>query len=172
MWPSPLASNSNQRALNDRSSFSTTLVDASMMWGTPVARDDQKSPDAHMAMKARMGGNRTEATSLTGQAKMWSTPRASMNENRTGKPAPSHGVSHGRTLAGDASLLSATTSTDGETGSPAADLNPRFVAALMGVPWSWLTPSTSAAMDWSRWLLLMRCAYLQSEQPMDNRGAA
>jgi hypothetical protein len=40
-----------------------------------------------------------------------------------------------------------TTPTDGPTGSSKADLNPRFVAALMGVPWDWLTLSTSAATD-------------------------
>ena len=146
------------------------------MWGTPVARDDQKSPEAHLAMKARMGGNRTAVTSLTVQAKlwptprahdgssgstahsssdfrptlkqyaqtMWPTPRASMNENRTTKNAPSHGVTHGLTLAGEASRQAQTTSTDGNNGSPRADLNPRFVAALMGLPWDWLTPYTSA----------------------------
>ena len=43
--------------------------------------------------------------------------------------------------------LDPTTPSDGNDGSPKADLNPRFVAALMGVPWDWLTPSTSAATD-------------------------
>jgi hypothetical protein len=40
--------------------------------------------------------------SLEGLARQWSTPRASPNENRNTKPAPSHGNGHGRTLAGDA----------------------------------------------------------------------
>ncbi|MDG2339391.1 MAG: hypothetical protein P8N94_15625 [Gammaproteobacteria bacterium] len=31
----------------------------------------------------------------------WPTPRASPNENRTTKPAPSHGKTHGRVLAGE-----------------------------------------------------------------------
>ena len=117
------------------------------MWGTPVARDDQKSPEAHLAMKARMGGGRTEATSLTVQAKMWPAPRASMNENRTSRNARSHGTTHGLTLAGEASRHDRTTGTDGNNGSPKADLNPRFVAALMGLPWDWLTLSTSAETD-------------------------
>lgn len=43
-------------------------------WGTPVAQDDQKSPDAHLAMKERMGGGRVEPTSLTVQSKIWATP--------------------------------------------------------------------------------------------------
>lgn len=87
--------------------------------------------------------------SLVDQAlmKQWPTPRASMNENRTGKDAPTYGVTHGRTLAGAASLHVPTTTPDGSTGLPRADLNPRFVAALMGLPWDWLTPYTSAATD-------------------------
>lgn len=47
----------------------------------------------------------------------------------------------------------AMTPTDGDSGSPQADLNPRFVEALMGVPPNWLTPSTSVEMDsFRRWL--------------------
>lgn len=117
-----------------------TAGNGSGLWGTPVARDDQKSPEAHMAMKARM--DRNTATSLTVQAKMWPTPRASMNENRTTQDAPSHGKTHGRTLAGTASHHAPTTTTDGPSGMV---LNPRFVEALMGLPNGWLTPSISAA---------------------------
>ena len=91
-----------------------------------------------------------------------------MNENRTGKPAPSHGQGHGETLAGTAKVWptpkatdasratpgdlrrntpgrqAVTTSTDGSGGSPTVDLNPFFVATLMGLPMDWLTLSTSA----------------------------
>lgn len=148
-WPTPTGMDSRSSGGNPTTTgtHGTTLTDAtvrSAMWGTPVARDDQKSPEAHLAMKARMGGNRTAVTSLTVQAKMWPTPRASMNENRTTGRAPSHGVTHGRTLAGEASHQAPTIMPDGSTGSPRADLNPSFVAALMGLPWDWLTPSTSA----------------------------
>jgi hypothetical protein len=105
-----------------------------------------------------------------------------MNENRTTQHAPSHGVTHGQTLAGSANAylaqhwptpttkdtnlvtselnpdgkhgmelrraaghfhLAQTTGPDGKPGQPQADLNPRFVAALMGVPQDWLTPYTS-----------------------------
>jgi hypothetical protein len=39
---------------------------ARMLWPTPVAKDDGKSPEAHLAMKARMkGGPRNTITSLT-----------------------------------------------------------------------------------------------------------
>ena len=105
-----------------------------------------------------------------------------MNENRTTQHAPSHGVTHGRTLAGSANAhmstmwptpttkdtnlvtselnpdgkhgmelrrraghfhLAQTTEPAGNDGQPRADLNPQFVAALMGVPKDWLTPYTS-----------------------------
>ena len=90
-----------------------------------------------MAMKARM--NRNTATSLTVQAKMWLTPRAA--EGSRG-----HDVQHG-TGGPSLGLLVRTTTTDGTSGEPKADLNPRFVAALMGVPWDWLSPCTSVETD-------------------------
>lgn len=40
-----------------------------------------------------------------------------------------------------------TTTTDGSDGELKADLNPRFVAALMGVPWDWLSPCTPVETD-------------------------
>jgi len=48
------------------------------LWPTPVANDDNKSPEAHMAMKARMkGGPRHTITSLQVAAKMWPTVKGS-----------------------------------------------------------------------------------------------
>lgn len=147
-------------------------------WGTPVARDDQKTPEAHLAMKARMGGGRTAITSLTVQAKAWPTPRASMaytaddsassNPNSGGDglvstaknwPTPTAHDAEGQgfddTNLHNAGLQHATTTTDGSTTSPPADLNPRFVEALMGVPPGWLTPCTSVETAlYRRWLRL------------------
>jgi hypothetical protein len=47
-------------------------------WPTPVANDDNKSVEAHLAMKARMGGGRKEITSLQVmvQTAGWPTPMA------------------------------------------------------------------------------------------------
>ena len=112
------------------------------MWGTPVARDDQKSPEAHMTMKARMG--RREPTSLTVQAKMWPTPRASEGFRGTDPPHGTGGPSLRQVATGIASHHDPTTSTGGLNGKV---LNPRFVEALMGLPNGWLTPSTSVATD-------------------------
>jgi hypothetical protein len=117
------------------------------MWGTPVARDDPKSPEAHLAMKDRMGGGRTEPTSLTVQVKMWPTPRASEMHRGSDPDRGPGGGSKGLKHHAEGFRPVPTTPLDGDDGSPKADLNPRFVAALMGVPWDWLTPFTSEATD-------------------------
>src|SRR5690606_2086238 len=104
----------------------------------PAARDDQRSPEAHLAMKARMpGGERTEVTSLTVQAKMWPTPVARNAKGRAGanRNSPELPDLVQRGPQGE------TTPTDGKSGSPKVDLNPRFVESLMGLPQGWLTPS-------------------------------
>lgn len=47
----------------------------SLYWPTPVANDDQKSPEAHLRMKTNMkGGPRTQPTSLNVVSKIWQTP--------------------------------------------------------------------------------------------------
>ena len=65
---------------------------ASSSWPTARATDGTK------------GGQPREKTfgGLAPAAAMWPTARASYNENRTTQDAPSHGVTHGRTLAGAA----------------------------------------------------------------------
>lgn len=95
----------------------------SSLWPTPVANDDNKSPEAHMAMKARMpGGPRKTITSLNVMVKaiereqyreLWPTPTA----NRW-----SGLQSHGRNL-----ILGL--------------LNPRWVEWLMGFPIGWCDPN-------------------------------
>lgn len=54
------------------------------LWPTPVANDDNKTPEAHLAMKQRMGGNRTAITSLNVKVKAessnWATPAAKDQE--------------------------------------------------------------------------------------------
>ena len=72
-----------RRTLGSGSSDSGFTTDDSARWPTPVAQDDNKSPEAHLAMKARMGerdgsnANRTAITSLNVMAKAWPTPAAS-----------------------------------------------------------------------------------------------
>jgi hypothetical protein len=79
-------------------------------WATPVANDDNKSVEAHLAMKKRMGerdgsnANRTAITSLQVQAQLASGPPSTSSPAGTEK----HGA-----------------------------LNPRFSLWLMGYPAEW-----------------------------------
>ena len=57
-------------------------------WPTPVSNDDNKSVDAHLAMKKRMGGNRTAITSLqvlsnASELASWPAPNCDDPNNAT-----------------------------------------------------------------------------------------
>lgn len=78
---------------------------------------------------------------------LWPTPLASIGDNSTKRLLPKTDRStYAVTLAGVAgsvfnrlhSLPSPETLTDGSDGSPMVDLNPAFVATLMGLPADWL----------------------------------
>jgi DNA (cytosine-5)-methyltransferase 1 len=83
-----------------------TAANDAGLWPTPVAHDDGKTPEAHMAMKARMkGGPRHKPTSLTVMVKgiergMWPTPCARDHfpahkpEYIEAKRAQGHGMSN------------------------------------------------------------------------------
>jgi hypothetical protein len=64
-----------------RSSELPIFESASSLWPTAVAKDDGKTPAAHLAMKQRMGerdgtgANRTAITSLAVKVQQWPTPR-------------------------------------------------------------------------------------------------
>lgn len=114
-------------------------------WPTPVANDDNKSPEAHMAMKARMkGGPRHTITSLQVMVKAeaqgkWPTPRSSPQENRATKPTPTQEAGkHGRYLASEANRH--TTDAPWAPGE-GGNLNPDWVEALMGLPIGWTAPA-------------------------------
>jgi len=96
-----------------------------------------------MAMKARM--DRNTAKSLTVQAKMWGTPRAS-DAARGSDPVRKNDKAGAPTLKSQSIAFphDPTTTTGGSNGKV---LNPRFVEALMGLPNGWLTPSISAVTD-------------------------
>ncbi len=68
--------------------------------------------------QGRTPDGRKVQVGLSNAAKLWPTPRASPNENRNTRPAPSHGKTHGRTLAGDAVSWPTPRATDGSNGGP------------------------------------------------------
>jgi hypothetical protein len=80
-WQTPRASEGEKGGPNARDSagtphLSSQAVTWGNMWPTPVVLDDNKSPEAHLAMKARMkGGPRKAITSLQVMTKLWPTPQ-------------------------------------------------------------------------------------------------
>jgi hypothetical protein len=93
---------------------------------------------------------------------MWGTPRAADAAKGSDPPHGNGGQTGLKQQL--ASHLAAVTTTDGKRGSPQADLNPFFVAALMGLPWDWLTLSTSEVTDSCRAALQKPSADLPNEQ--------
>src|SRR6516225_2075223 len=78
-WP-PSGTTSNGKAFRRLPSVRPISAGGSSLWPTPVAQDDNKSPEAHLAMRQRMkGGPRKTITSLNVMVKatergMWPTP--------------------------------------------------------------------------------------------------
>jgi hypothetical protein len=124
---------------------------ASGLWPTPVAHDDGKTPEAHLAMKARMkGGPRQTITSLNVMVKaiergMWPTPRATDGDKggglnlRTAVKEWATPTAHPRTH----------TPRQVDHGEQLANqvggaLNPTWVEWLMGFPLGWTDCGPSA----------------------------
>jgi hypothetical protein len=103
---------------------------------TPVAHDDGKSYEAHMAMKARMkGGPRHKCTSLAVMARsnMWPTPTAQDAKNN-----------------GAASQQDRNTKPlNAEVGGK---LNPTWVEWLMGWPLGWTDLKLLGMDKFREWL--------------------
>lgn len=87
VWPTPTAlpiersdstiakSAAYRKGKANQNTVPLYLGDLATRWPTPCAQDDNKSPEAHMAMKARMkGGARNTITSLQVLTQTWPTP--------------------------------------------------------------------------------------------------
>ena len=87
-WPTPTVGDADGGRTTSKGKLFPTSLNAAVRgmnpkyWPTPVAQDDNKTPEAHMAMKARMkGGPRKTPTSLQVVVKgiergLWPTPTA------------------------------------------------------------------------------------------------
>lgn len=119
-WPTVLA---NKQTPQQRDDFTPNLANVAKStagWPTVVAKDDNKTPEAHLAMKERMGGNRTSITSLQVLAKTtgWTTPQAhdagaNPNPERLDRHGSKHGCKNLVDEAGLAAWPSPTSSTGG-----------------------------------------------------------
>lgn len=137
--------------LTNESASSSSSSSTGGRWPTPSASltNDQEDIESFLARQAVLkekGINGNGAgIPLTVAARMWPTPRSSPNENRTTKPAPSHGNGHGSTLAGEAvaAMWPSASARDwkGAPDKPWGD-NAR---PLNEVAKTWGTPSTMAA---------------------------
>ena len=111
-----------------------TNASGSTFWPTPVAQDDNKSPEAHMRMKANMkGGPRYKPTSLQVMVKgiergLWPTPSA--HEARLGYQDRSDPTKKGT----QESLTTVIVNHAGGRKICTGHLNPTWVEWLMGVP--------------------------------------
>jgi hypothetical protein len=136
-----------------------TSASGSLLWATPVAQDDQKSVEAHPAMKARMPvGARKAITSLTVQVKAleqgkWPTPTTSDGTGGPGTSGREGGenlrtaVQHWPTPAArdwkspSSNLMETNARPLNEvvTNGKAGPLNPAWVSeCLLGLPPGWI----------------------------------
>ena len=121
-------------------------------WPTPVANDDNKTPEAHLAMKQRMGerdgtgANRTQITSLQVMAKTvkgWATPQSRdyRSGDNLGSPRWDRKSQQGWSfnLNDEARLTVPGPTPNGSTAETAkrGQLNPAFSRWLMGLPPEW-----------------------------------
>jgi site-specific DNA-cytosine methylase len=73
--------------------------------------------------------------------RLYPTPRKASNEWRTTRNAPSHGKTHGKTLAGELNDLErADGLVPAKSSESAGNVNPNWVEWLMGLPEEWTNP--------------------------------
>ena len=119
-------------------------------WPTPVANDDNKTPEAHLRMKANMpGGPRRQITSLNELVKSesgnWPTPQANDDES-LGENSPGHSPQLRHVpdlLAGPPDPANLNTN-----GKPRGSLNSMWVSQLMGWPEEYAAELTKALCEY------------------------
>jgi len=116
-----------------------TNANDSGSWPTPTGMDNRKSG-------GNPNGTGTHGETLTdATVRQWPTPQSRDYRNDTNSQGQTDRKSPNlpNIARQQHSHHDATTPKDGTNGPTKVDLNPYFVAALMGLPWDWLTHSTS-----------------------------
>lgn len=124
----------------------TSLTVQAKMWPSPITTDSNTPSPTRQ---------RDGSAQLRDAVSTWPTPSAKLGDSRRGGPSRATAeirlFEQGRRNLDDAVAIHGRpdpmTAPDGTDGEQRADLNPRFVAALLGVPWDWLNPSTSVETD-------------------------
>lgn len=161
-WATPCSATDSRKATASQDAldrgFAGTLTDHMRMWPTPLTVTAERGPKAK-ARRADDPNGHSSAPTLLERVRLWSTPTA-----RDVKGCDQPGRMGGESLAQQTiGLRYETTPKDGGTGLPTADLNPFFVATLMGLPADWLTHSTSA---------VTASCHKQLRKPSDNYSSA
>lgn len=187
LWATPKASPSGPdfaRESRESSGADDLTTQVAKTWPTPQARYAEGPFPGHQ-----------RGSDLPTEARNWATPRASANENRMTRPAPSHGNGHGHVLAAQAAVWPTPTSADshghdgpgrtlprvafgprdlttppdGQPSPPRAVLFPPFVEWLMGWPTGWTDCTQSATASFRSWRLthswLLRTARASTSTP-------
>ena len=146
LWRTPRAGEMEGNGKNSVMHGGLQLKGQAKMWATPRARNPPRS-----------SAQGTAGPTLTEQAvgrdpatpKMWPTPRASDGTRGSDAPHGDGGPSLKTKVMHTDGRPDPRTPSDGQNGSRRADLNPQFVAMLMGIPPDWLTLFTSEVTDLS-----------------------
>lgn len=158
-WPTPCSSDNRDRGKWDDPAIKRRMdigksIELSMLvhvagWPTPVANPDNKTPEAHLAMKKRMGerdgtgANRTAITDIQVMAKMAGWPTPTTRDHKDGSECQNVPLNAplGRVawLSGPARLTATGEMLIGSTAGmeSGGQLNPAHSRWLMGLPVEW-----------------------------------
>jgi hypothetical protein len=157
-WPTAIAGNGGETGSRGNVRSGRQLHEEAMNWGTPrvTTNNGLTSPQctgkgsrledqtaiwqtpATDAFRSRVGDRKNEQ-GLDQQARFWASPTSSDNSNRTTQRAPSHGLTHGEVLAGQAASWPSPRSEDSES----CGNHPGAKYSLTGATLNWPTPNSN-----------------------------
>lgn len=169
-WGTPRVTNNGGAPSPQCTGKGSRLEDQVAMWPTPCANDDNKSVEAHLAMKQRMGqrdgtnSNRTAITSLNVMVKLWPTASVPNGGRSPALPMTATGRKlDGTKGQGQAPMKQGTLNLQTQA---KGKLNPRWVETLMGIPIGWCAPSCTSPQIPA--LMNSACSEMAASQPQWN----